>query len=151
MSDFSQSALVSSFHKLLQDPQGKTIFNEFLQADNASKLMSFYNDVRSFQATSTVDQRLEKGKDIYTRYIAEHTAKNSVTGTPPLGSAKNIPLPQNLKTELDNTFSSESVQAQKITPDIFDKALEIVCSTMREDHYKRFLRSDEHQVSIITT
>ncbi|XP_004627999.1 axin-1 isoform X2 [Octodon degus] len=118
-----------SLHSLLDDQDGISLFRTFLQQEGCADLLDFWFACSGFRKLepcgSNEEKRLKLARAIYRKYILD---SNGIVSRQTKPATK--------------SFIKDCVVKQQIDPAMFDQAQTEVQSTMEENTYPSFLKSD---------
>ncbi|XP_059011476.1 axin-1 isoform X3 [Mustela nigripes] len=118
-----------SLHSLLDDQDGINLFRTFLKQEDCADLLDFWFACSGFRklepCDSNEEKRLKLAKAIYRKYILDNTGIVSRQTKPATKS-----------------FIKDCIMKQLIDPAMFDQAQTEIQSTMEENTYPSFLKSD---------
>lgn len=118
-----------SLHSLLDDQDGINLFRTFLKQEDCADLLDFWFACSGFRKLEPCDaneeKRLKLAKAIYRKYILDHNGIVSRQTKPATKS-----------------FIKDCIMKQLIDPAMFDQAQTEIQSTMEENTYPSFLKSD---------
>ncbi|XP_023584141.1 axin-1 isoform X1 [Trichechus manatus latirostris] len=118
-----------SLHSLLDDQDGIHLFRTFLKQEDCADLLDFWFACSGFRklepCDSNEEKRLKLAKAIYRKYILDSSGIVSRQTKPATKS-----------------FIKDCIMRQQIDPATFDQAQTEVQSTMEENTYPSFLKSD---------
>lgn len=118
-----------SLHSLLDDQDGINLFRTFLKQEDCADLLDFWFACSGFRklepCDSNEEKRLKLAKAIYRKYILDHNGIVSRQTKPATKS-----------------FIKDCIMKQLIDPAMFDQAQTEIQSTMEENTYPSFLKSD---------
>eukprot|EP01111_Echinosteliopsis_oligospora_P016409 TRINITY_DN6810_c0_g1_i1.p1 TRINITY_DN6810_c0_g1~~TRINITY_DN6810_c0_g1_i1.p1 ORF type:complete len:344 (-),score=63.63 TRINITY_DN6810_c0_g1_i1:95-1126(-) len=125
----TQKQWSASFHEVMNDDKGISMFKEFLKNEQAEHLLLFYLDLLHFHKAPSSELK-KYARDIYNTYI--------VTKSP-----KAMSLLRTTKQELDNIFAD--IDKNEVTHATFDKAGQYIYGLLQEDYFKRFIRTPQYE------
>ncbi|XP_036861402.2 axin-1 isoform X2 [Manis javanica] len=118
-----------SLHSLLDDQDGINLFRAFLKQEDCADLLDFWFACSGFRKLEPCDaneeKRLKLAKAIYRKYILDNNGIVSRQTKPATRS-----------------FIKDCIMKQLIDPAMFDQAQTEIQSTMEENTYPSFLKSD---------
>ncbi|XP_061256548.1 axin-1 isoform X3 [Bos javanicus] len=118
-----------SLHSLLDDQDGINLFRTFLKQEDCADLLDFWFACSGFRklepCDSNEEKRLKLARAIYRKYILDNNGIVSRQTKPATKS-----------------FIKDCISKQQIDPAMFDQAQTEVQSTMEENTYPSFLKSD---------
>lgn len=118
-----------SLHSLLDDQDGINLFRTFLKQEDCADLLDFWFACSGFRklepCDSNEEKRLKLAKAIYRKYILDNNGIVSRQTKPATKS-----------------FIKDCIMKQLIDPAMFDQAQTEIQSTMEENTYPSFLKSD---------
>ncbi|XP_012515077.1 PREDICTED: axin-1 isoform X2 [Propithecus coquereli] len=118
-----------SLHSLLDDQDGISLFRTFLKQEGCADLLDFWFACSGFRklepCDSNEEKRLKLARAIYRKYILDHSGIVSRQTKPATKS-----------------FIKDCIVKQQIDPAMFDQAQTEIQSTMEENTYPAFLKSD---------
>lgn len=118
-----------SLHSLLDDQDGISLFRTFLQQEGCADLLDFWFACSGFRKLepcgSNEEKRLKLARAIYRKYILD---SNGIVSRQTKPATK--------------SFIKDCVVKQQIDPAMFDQAQTEIQSTMEENTYPSFLKSD---------
>ncbi|XP_069875855.1 axin-1 isoform X2 [Dipodomys merriami] len=118
-----------SLHSLLDDQDGISLFRTFLKQEGCADLLDFWFACTGFRKLEPCDaneeKRLKLARAIYRKYILDSSGIVSRQAKPATKS-----------------FIKDCVMKQHIDPAMFDQAQTEIQSTMEENTYPSFLKSD---------
>ncbi|XP_073916056.1 axin-1 isoform X2 [Castor canadensis] len=118
-----------SLHSLLDDQDGISLFRTFLKQEGCADLLDFWFACSGFRKLEPCDaneeKRLKLARAIYRKYILDSSGIVSRQAKPATKS-----------------FIKDCVMKQHIDPAMFDQAQTEIQSTMEENTYPSFLKSD---------
>ncbi|XP_004706166.1 axin-1 [Echinops telfairi] len=118
-----------SLHSLLDDQDGIHLFKTFLKQEDCVDLLDFWFACTGFRklepSGSNEEKRLKLAKAIYRKYILD---SNGIVSRQTKPATK--------------SFIKDCIMRQQIDPATFDQAQTEVQSTMEENSYPSFLKSD---------
>ncbi|XP_016071706.1 PREDICTED: axin-1 isoform X1 [Miniopterus natalensis] len=118
-----------SLHSLLDDQDGINLFRTFLKQEDCADLLDFWFACSGFRKLEPCDlneeKRLKLAKAIYRKYILDNNGIVSRQTKPATKS-----------------FIKDCIMKQLIDPAMFDQAQTEIQSTMEENTYPSFLKSD---------
>ncbi|XP_019062546.1 axin-1 isoform X2 [Fukomys damarensis] len=118
-----------SLHSLLDDQDGISLFRTFLQQEGCADLLDFWFACSGFRKLepcgSNEEKRLKLARAIYRKYILD---SNGIVSRQTKPATK--------------SFIKDCVVKQLIDPAMFDQAQTEIQSTMEENTYPSFLKSD---------
>ncbi|XP_058536382.1 axin-1 isoform X1 [Ochotona princeps] len=118
-----------SLHSLLDDQDGISLFRTFLRREGCADLLDFWFACSGFRKLEPCDaneeKRLKLARAIYRRYILDTSGVVSRQTKPATKS-----------------FIKDCIMKQQIDPATFDQAQTEIQSTMEENTYPSFLKSD---------
>ncbi|XP_047389860.1 axin-1 isoform X1 [Sciurus carolinensis] len=118
-----------SLHSLLDDQDGISLFRTFLKQEGCADLLDFWFACSGFRklepCNSNEEKRLKLARAIYRKYILDSSGIVSRQTKPATKS-----------------FIKDCVMKQQIDPAMFDQAQTEIQSTMEENTYPSFLKSD---------
>ncbi|XP_070269494.1 axin-1 isoform X1 [Myotis yumanensis] len=118
-----------SLHSLLDDQDGINLFRTFLKQEDCADLLDFWFACTGFRklepCDSNEEKRLKLAKAIYRKYILDNNGIVSRQTKPATKS-----------------FIKDCIMKQLIDPAMFDQAQTEIQSTMEENTYPSFLKSD---------
>uniref|UniRef100_G3T683 Axin-1 n=1 Tax=Loxodonta africana TaxID=9785 RepID=G3T683_LOXAF len=118
-----------SLHSLLDDQDGIHLFRTFLKQEDCADLLDFWFACSGFRklepCDSNEEKRLKLAKAIYRKYILD---SNGIVSRQTKPATK--------------SFIKDCIMRQQIDPATFDQAQTEVQSTMEENTYPSFLKSD---------
>uniref|UniRef100_A0A673TJ25 Axin-1 n=1 Tax=Suricata suricatta TaxID=37032 RepID=A0A673TJ25_SURSU len=118
-----------SLHSLLDDQDGINLFRTFLKQEDCADLLDFWFACSGFRklepCDSNEEKRLKLAKAIYRKYILDSNGIVSRRTKPATKS-----------------FIKDCITKQLIDPAMFDQAQTEIQSTMEENTYPSFLKSD---------
>ncbi|XP_036158898.1 axin-1 isoform X3 [Myotis myotis] len=118
-----------SLHSLLDDQDGINLFRTFLKQEDCADLLDFWFVCTGFRklepCDSNEEKRLKLAKAIYRKYILDNNGIVSRQTKPATKS-----------------FIKDCIMKQLIDPAMFDQAQTEIQSTMEENTYPSFLKSD---------
>ncbi|XP_022450022.1 axin-1 isoform X2 [Monodon monoceros] len=118
-----------SLHSLLDDQDGINLFRTFLKQEDCADLLDFWFACSGFRklepCDSNEEKRLKLARAIYRKYILDNNGIVSRQTKPATKS-----------------FIKDCIMKQQIDPAMFDQAQTEIQSTMEENTYPSFLKSD---------
>ncbi|XP_008066780.1 axin-1-like [Carlito syrichta] len=118
-----------SLHSLLDDQDGISLFRTFLKQEDCADLLDFWFACTGFRklepCDSNEEKRLKLARAIYRKYILDSGGIVSRQTKPATKS-----------------FIKDCIMRQQIDPAMFDQAQTEIQSTMEENTYPSFLKSD---------
>lgn len=118
-----------SLHSLLDDQDGISLFRTFLKQEGCADLLDFWFACSGFRklepCDSNEEKRLKLARAIYRKYILD---SNGIVSRQTKPATK--------------SFIKDCVMKQQIDPAMFDQAQTEIQSTMEENTYPSFLKSD---------
>ncbi|XP_062955168.1 axin-1 [Cynocephalus volans] len=118
-----------SLHSLLDDQDGISLFRTFLKQEGCADLLDFWFACSGFRklepCDSNEEKRLKLARAIYRKYILDNNGIVSRQTKPATKS-----------------FIKDCIMKQQIDPAMFDQAQTEIQSTMEENTYPSFLKSD---------
>nr|XP_012593250.1 axin-1 isoform X3 [Microcebus murinus] len=118
-----------SLHSLLDDQDGISLFRTFLKQEGCADLLDFWFACSGFRklepCDSNEEKRLKLARAIYRKYILDNSGIVSRQTKPATKS-----------------FIKDCIVKQQIDPAMFDQAQTEIQSTMEENTYPAFLKSD---------
>ncbi|KAG3259311.1 axin-1 isoform X1 [Ictidomys tridecemlineatus] len=118
-----------SLHSLLDDQDGISLFRTFLKQEGCADLLDFWFACSGFRklepCNSNEEKRLKLARAIYRKYILD---SNGIVSRQTKPATK--------------SFIKDCVMKQQIDPAMFDQAQTEIQSTMEENTYPSFLKSD---------
>jgi len=122
----SMKTLKELFENVIYSDVGRKLFRHYLTKELSEEHLDFWTETEIYKRSTSQAQLITRANEIFATFIA-------------IESRKEVNLPHSIRQQI-----SEAISSNKIHSKLFQQAQDSVGDMLRNDSFRRFLKSDEY-------